>query len=110
VEGADHAAAAQGWRADASGGGGALSVAMLAMQAVAATAAAAERGATCRRQKNPTVKSFVGYGRRTIQNKCRTKKCPRFVLFSCERLITNDFGLINLHNLQENLFTLNLYQ
>jgi hypothetical protein len=41
VEGADHAAAARGWRADASGGGGALSVAMLA---VAATTAAAERG------------------------------------------------------------------
>jgi hypothetical protein len=38
------------------------------------------------------------------------KKCPHFVLFSCGRLITNDSGLINLHNLQENLFTLNLYQ
>ena len=27
-----------------------------------------------------------GVGRRTNQNKCRTKRCPRFVLFSCRRI------------------------
>ena len=32
-------------------------------------------------------RGIAGVGRRTNQNKCRTKKYPHFVLFSCRRFV-----------------------